>query len=130
MKDKWADKLRARFEDREDLGKERLFKEYFEPQGLDKAEVMSCFEEIEMGFHIPVGILRPSDKLTKLTERVPASNPFEWLWWLGRNEFSDQGLLEELGVRMKNKGTSNDWKLIDTFDDLVQAWCGKKPKTN
>jgi len=101
MKDRWAEKLRERFAGREDLGKQKLFEEYFEPEGLERAQVMSCFEEIEMGFHIPVGILRPSDRLTKLTERIPASNPFEWLWWLGRNEFSDQGLLEELGVRMK-----------------------------
>lgn len=127
MKDKWAEKLRARFENREDLGKERLFKKFFESEGLDRNEAFLCFEEIEINFHIPAGILRPSDSLAKLTERVPASNPFEWFWWLGRNEFSDQGLLEELDVRMRRKGNFNDWKTIETFGDLVLAWCGKSP---
>ena len=128
MKDRWAEKIRQRFADREDLGKEGIFEQFFEPAGLERTDVLSCFEEIELGFNIPVGILRPSDKLAKLTERVPASNPFEWFWWLGRNEFSDQSLLDELGARMRRAGTTNDWQLIETFGDLVCAWCGKKPK--
>ena len=89
---------------------------------------MSCFEEIEVSFNIPVGVLRPEDNLKKLTDRVPTNNPFKWFWWLGKNEFSDQNLLEELGIRMRRHGIFNDWKIINTFEDLIRAWCGEKPK--
>lgn len=128
MRDKWAEKLLKRFEGRENLGKRKLYEKYFKPQGLNEKEVMECFEEIELGYSIPVGLMRPDDKMSKLTERVPASNPFQWFLWLGKNEFSDDSLLEELNIRLKKYGTFNDWgKTIDTFNDLVRAWCGEKP---
>lgn len=128
MKDTWAETLLKRFEGRENLGKRGLYEKYFEAEGLVEKEVIGCFEEIELGYNIPVGVMRPNDKITKLTERVPASNPFQWFWWLGRNEFSDDSLLEELNIRLKRYGTFNDWKVIQTFEDLVRAWCGEKPK--
>ena len=83
-----------RFEGREDLGKEGLYKTYFEPLGLDKSEVLKCLEEIELGYEIPPGVLRPEDSMSKLNERVPTKNPIEWFLWLGRNEFAADGLVE------------------------------------
>ncbi len=126
MRDKWAETLLKRFEGREDLGKRGLYEKYFESQGLDEKDVWECFEEIESNYSIPVGILRPEDSLTKLTERVSTNNPFMWFWWLGRNEFSDDSLIEELGIRMRRYGTFDEWKVINTFEDLVRAWCGQK----
>ena len=129
MRNKWAEILLKRFEGREDLGEKRLYEEYFKFQGLNEKEVMECFEEIELSYNIPIGVMRPDDAMTKLTARVTTSNPFQWFWWLGKNEFSDDSLLEELNIRLKKYGTFNDWgKSINTFGDLVRAWCGEKPK--
>jgi hypothetical protein len=127
MRDEWAENLLKRFEGRKELGKKELYEKHFKSQNLDEKEVMECFEEIELGYNIPAGILRPEDNLTKLTNRVTTNNPLKWFWWLGKNEFSDDSLIEELGIRMKKHGTFSEWKVIETFDDLVQAWCGQKP---
>jgi hypothetical protein len=128
MRDRFTEKLLSRFEGREDLGKEGLYERYFKGKGLDKNLVLDCFEWIELDFRIPVGILRPADLMGKLTDRVTTNNPFMWFWWLGRNEFSGDNLLDELGIRLKEYGTFNEWKLIDTVNDLVCAWCGRKPQ--
>lgn len=127
MKDEWAGTILKRFEGRENLGKEELFRAYFEPQGLNEKDVLECFEQIEAGYLIPVGVLRPDDSLSKLTERVTTSNPLKWFCWLGRNEFSDDDLSAELRIRLTRYGTQNEWDAIDTFQDLILAWCGEKP---
>lgn len=124
---KRRDLLIGRFEGREDLGREGLYVTYFEPMGLDRVAVLQCLDEIELGYEIPPGILRPEDSLEKLNERVSASNPIEWLLWLGRNEFSADDLQEELNIRLSKFGTTDDWERIDTFGDLIRAWCGEKP---
>jgi hypothetical protein len=129
MRDKWVEEILKRFGGREDLGKRGLYEKYFKSQNLDEKEVLECFEEIESNYNIPVGVLRPDDSLTKLTERVSTNNPFKWFWWLGRNEFSDDSLIEELGIRMKEQGVFDDWKIINTFEDYVRAWCGQKPNS-
>jgi hypothetical protein len=127
MRDTWAEEILSRFHGREDLGRDGLFEKFFVADGLDKESALSCFEEIEMSYRIPIGILRPDDQLSKLFERAETCNPLRWLRWLGDNEFSDEGLLDELNYRMKNAGTENQWKSIETFDDLVRAWCGQGP---
>lgn len=126
MKDEWREAKLARFTGRENLGKTGLYELYFKPLGLPEKEVMECFQEIESDFEIPAGILRPEDPMTKLTDRVGTNNPLKWFWWLGRNEFSGDDLMEELGVRLRKYGTFHEWKTIDTFEDLVRAWCGQK----
>ncbi len=127
MNDEWTSAIRKRFEGREDLGKEGLYAQYFEPLSLDKKETLACFETIELGYGIPAGIMRPEDSLSKLTKRVETQNPLKWFWWLGKNEFSDDDLIEELQIRLDKYGTTNYWKRIETLEDLVSAWCGKKP---
>lgn len=116
-----------RFKDREDIGKIGLYDAFFRPLGLNKKDVFECLDEIEIGYEIPSGVLRPEDSMSKLNERVEANNPVEWFWWLGTNEFCADGLTEELQIRLRKYGTWDDWKEIETVGDLVQAWCGKKP---
>ncbi len=128
MKDKWADKLLKRFSGRKDLGKIGLYEEYYKQNGFDLKDVLSLFEEIEASYNIPVGVLRPDDEISKLTTRIPAKSLFQWLYWLGRNEFSDDGWRIELNFRLRKFGTFDCWKTIETFNDLVFAWCGKMPQ--
>jgi hypothetical protein len=128
MRDMFTEKLLSRFEGRKDLGKEGLYERYFKDEGLDKDLVLECFEDIEFDFCIPVGVLRPEDSMTKLTDRITTNNPFLWFWWLGRNEFSGDNLLDDLNWKLKQYGTSDCWKQINTVNDLVCAWCGKKPE--
>ncbi len=122
-----ASVLLERFRGREDIGKSGLYNEYFEPLGFTKNDVFECLQEIELGYEIPPGILRPDDCLSKLNERVEANNPVEWFWWLGKNEFGADGLTEELQIRLRKHGTWDEWKEINTFGELVRAWCGEKP---
>jgi hypothetical protein len=125
MKDKWADQLLQRFRNRQPLSKEQLFKDHFEPLGLSKEDVLECFDEIEFNYEIPVGLLRPDDKITKLTEGAETTNPLTWLFWRSRSEFREAELLDELNERLKLHGTAQDWTTIETFEEFVLAWCGK-----
>lgn len=127
MKDRWAEKILARFEGREDLGKKLLFEKYFKTKGLNQKEVMECFDEIELIYCIPVGVLRPKDNMTKLTEAISTYNPLQWWSWRPRSEFADAELMIELGIKLKKHGTFHLWKMINTFEDFVLAWCGEKP---
>ena len=127
MNDRFKEALLSRFEGRNDLGHRGLYEKYFKSQGLPEDEVVKCFKEVEFNFHIPVGILRPNDDMSKLMERVTTNSPLVWLWSLGRNEFRGDDLLEELNVRLTKYGTFDDWQVINSFDDLVRAWCGHKP---
>lgn len=129
MGNSFTEKLLARFEGREDLGGEGLYEKYFKAEGLDRGEVLECFSELEFNFRVPAGILRPTDSMRKLTDRVTTNNPFVWFLWLGRNEFAGDDLVDELNIRLRKYGTFNDWKQFETVEDVVRAWCGKKPKT-
>src|SRR4051794_22409276 len=127
MKDKWAERIVDRFRDRKVLSKAELYSDYFAPLGLPERDVMECLDEIEFDYSIPVGILRPDDELTKLTEAVDTNDPLRWLFWRSKSEFREAELLDELKVRLKTHGTFNDWKSINTVGDLIRAWCGQKP---
>lgn len=120
--------LLERFQGREDLGKTGLYDKFFRPLGYDEAAVQECLDEVELGYGIPPGILRPDDNLSLINERVRARNPIEWFWWVGDNEFGSDGLFEELNIRLAEHGTRDEWTSIETFGDLVRAWCGKSPE--
>ncbi len=91
-------------------------------RGLDKNDVFSCFDVFEFDFDIPVGLLRPEDDLSLLTEPPRTANPIDLLF--GGIYFRGDDLAEELSIRLKRFGSENDWKSITTFDELVRAWCG------
>lgn len=101
MTDKWVETLLKRFEGRKDLGKKGLYEKYFKPQDLAEKEVMECFDEIEFDYRIPVGILRPEDNMTKLTEAVSTNNPFKWLFWRSRSEFREADLMDEFECKIE-----------------------------
>lgn len=128
MSDAWRKQILARFEGREILSRSVLFEKFFKRLGLRESEVMECFDEIERDYSIPVGILRPDDSITKLTDPIPTNNPFRWFSWQPRSEFTHSELMIELGIKLKQHGTGRDWKFIDTFDDFVRAWCGQRPE--
>jgi hypothetical protein len=68
MKNKWSEAFLLQFKAREDIGKEELYEKYFKKFGLGKSEVFECFKFIEDEIGVSVGILRPHDNLSKLTE--------------------------------------------------------------
>lgn len=121
--------LLERFQGRDDLGKIGLYETFFRSLGYPESDVLECLDEVELGFGIPPGVLRPEDPMRLLSERVHANNPIEWFWWVGDNEFGSDGLFEELQIRLVKHGTQKEWKLIETFGDLVRAWCGEHRET-
>jgi hypothetical protein len=70
----WRAEMLRRFADREDIGKEELYKRYF--ADLPKEDVLKCLELIEFEYELPAGLLRPAGRLEKLFEPVASKN-----WW-------------------------------------------------
>lgn len=124
---KWLAAIRARFADKEDIGRECVFERYFAKEGLPKEDVFECFDLIETEYGYIGGLLRPEDSLDKLFEPVSTKNPFHWAGY--RIMAGDRQLWfgEELDKRMRKHGTYGAWPRINTIGDFVRAWCGREP---
>src|SRR5438046_2951640 len=123
----WHESFLKRFAERKDIGKDRLYAEYFMEDNLPKKEVLECLSLIESEYDLPAGLLRPDDKLTKLFEPVKTKNPLLWLIYQTRAEDRKSELNYELAKRMHQHGILGRWSKIDTIGEFIHAWCGKIP---
>jgi hypothetical protein len=119
--------LLARFSDREAMSKDQLFQRYWKPSGLDRTEVLELLSLIEEAYGIPAGLVRPSDPIDKLTDRVT-----EKRWWRGPIHDVIAGdrqfwLQEEFGRKLKKYGLSKKVAKVETINELVMLWCGQIP---
>ncbi len=121
----WHKSFLSRFADREDIGKDKLYKEYF--SDLPKEEVTEFFDLIEFEYEIPAGLLRPDDEASKLFDPVPRKGVWHWFFYDTREGDSQIEITNQLVKREKLYGTYEKWK-IDTVDDLIRCWCGQKPR--
>jgi len=116
--------LLARFADRETLNHDDLYQLCCLKHKLNQVEVFELFALIEEAYKIPAGLLRPSDQIVTLTRRVP-----EKRWWKGPFHDVVAGdrefwLQEELDEKLQQYGLWDRVTQINTFDELVHAWCG------
>ena len=121
------DALRRRFGDREDLGKDGLYTQYYFATDLPKEVVLELLELIEVEYDLSPGLLRPEDNLSKLVEPIATRNPWRWLVYRTAGEDRQSELNYQLAKRMRQYGTVRAWSKFETVDDLVRAWCGLKP---
>src|SRR5947207_14735394 len=97
--------LLVRFGERDVLSKEELYDHFWADKGLDRTEVIGLFDLIEEAYDIPAAILRPTDAIAMLTDRVPEKH-----WWRGPIHAVIAGdrqfwVQEELGYKLKTYGT-------------------------
>ena len=123
---RWQDVIRSRFGEREDLGADELYEQYWAVTGLPKAKVLECLELIETEYQLAAGILRPEDSLDLLFDAVSTRNPLKW--FLSQPAIEDRAseINHQLAKRMEESGTLGTWRSIETVDDLIRAWCGQK----
>lgn len=128
----WEQAMLERFKGRENLSFEQLFKQYFVRTELPKDQVLQCLQLLEAEYRIPIGVLRPEDKLDKLFKPVTARTPWQWLVFRTREGDSETEINYELGKRMRRAGTTGAWSDTNRFGDitildLLRAWCGLTP---
>lgn len=126
----WTSVMRSRFSDREMFSRDQCYEVHFAPLGLPKEKVLECLDIIEFEFEVPVGLLRPTDRLlSTLFAEVPTRNPWKLLVYRMREGDSQSELQYELNKRLRRYGTLGPWKNIDieTIEDLLRAWCGERP---
>lgn len=123
----WRRTLLSRFADRGDLGKVKVYQQYWAE--FPEQDIMELFELLEVEYQLSPGLLRPADRLNKLLEPVATVNPLKWLVYRARTEDSTTELNYRLGKRQQRYGTQRAWQQagIATLDDLVRAWCGQLP---
>jgi hypothetical protein len=119
--------LLARFGERDVLTKDELYLRYWADEGVNQAEVVQLLDLIEEAYSIPSGVLRPSDPIEMLTDRVPEKH-----WWRGPVHDVIAGdrqfwLQEELVRKLKQYGTYDKIARVNTVGELVLAWCGFSP---
>lgn len=121
------DALRSRFGDREDIGKEGLYARYYAATDFPKAALLELLELIEFEYDLSPGVLRPEDKLSKLVEPIPTKHPWRWMVYQTAAGDRQNELSYQLAKRMRKSGTLEAWSQIETVDDLIRAWCGRRP---
>lgn len=126
----WQAQMRSRFSDREDIGRDQVYELFFAPAGLPRADVLDLLTFIEIEFDIPAGLLRPTDRLEKLTKPVKPDGVWQWQVYQVRSGDAQFAIDEALTKRLKRFGTAETWQKIETVADLVRAWCGKMPLAN
>ena len=124
---RWHQRLLQRLTDRIDLGKDRLYDEYFAKQLLPQEQVLNCLSLLESEYQISTGLLRPKDSLEILFNRVPAKNPLLWLVYRTREDDSRSEINYQLGKRIRKYRLDVQSSQIRTLEDLVKVWCGKSP---
>jgi len=124
---RWHQRLLQRPTDRIDLGKDRLYDEYFAKQLLPQEQVLNCLSLLESEYQISTGLLRPKDSLEILFNRVPAKNPLLWLVYRTREDDSRSEINYQLGKRIRKYRLDVQSSQIRTLEDLVKVWCGKSP---
>jgi hypothetical protein len=110
-----AARLRARFADRPDLGREAAIGELWASLPADR--VAELAELVEEEFSISFGLLRPDDNMARLTGSLEVGNPLTWLW----AEAALEDAVSELNYRFAKRGGSR--RQFHTIRDLVEAWC-------
>jgi hypothetical protein len=76
---RWFAGIRARFDDREDIGRQAVYERLFAEEGLPKNEVFEIFDFIESEYGPIAGLLRPQDNLVeKFFTPVKTNNPLRW----------------------------------------------------
>lgn len=124
---KWTNEMRSRFSDRELLSRDKCIELYFEPLGVPREMALECLKLLEFEFEVPIGLLRPADKLSELFRPVKTMNPWKWLFYRTREEDSQSELNYQLSKRLRQLGTFELWENIETIEEFVRAWCGEKP---
>lgn len=125
--DNWKAAIRSRFDGREDLTKREFYRRFYSSSDIPQEKILECLGFIEEEYEFPVGLLRPTDKLTKLFAPVTTKNPWRWLLYRMKEGDSQSEIEYELAKRQRRQGTVGTWSRLDTLDDLIRAWCGQTP---
>jgi len=115
--------LLARFGGRPVLPRRELINLFRAGEPFDEEKMSPLFALLEEIYRIPAGVLRPSDDINLLVERVP-----ERRWWRGPVHDVIAGdrqfwLQEELARQTKGRPEKDEIGEIKTVLDLVRAWC-------
>ena len=122
----WHSAITDYFAQRESLSPAELCARYF-PTNPSHA-VIECLSLLSDEIGVPIGKLRPTDEISFLIMPLSAKN--SWYKMLYETKAGDiqLELTTNLQKRLKDFGTDNYWRQIDTVADFVQAWCGETPK--
>jgi hypothetical protein len=116
-----ATRLRQRFADREDLGREGVVTAHW--GHLPQGPLQELLDLIESEFSIPAGLLRPDDPIGKLVAPFSIQNPMTWLWAEAALEDAASELNWRFAKRMLGAGV-DPWAVpVSTIGHLVQLWC-------
>ena len=117
----WQEWINERFGDRLALPREDAIRKFW--IDLPRAELEEFFQFIEIEYGLDVRLLRPDDKVDRLTAPIRTKNP--WRWYLVEPRIEDAGseLNYQLWKRAKQRGLC-DFAPVSTLGEYVRIWCG------
>jgi hypothetical protein len=111
--------IRARFPERETLERQDALMRFW--GGLPPAAVEELADLLEEEYGLPFGFFRPSDRVYWLSEHLPLTRWWSWLWAEAALEDALTTLSYELGKRAGNAAID---ARTATLGELATAWCG------
>jgi hypothetical protein len=120
----WQEWIQERFGDRSTLSRDEAVRSFW--SDLPETELAEFFELIEDEYHLNVGLLRPDDKLDRLTAPIRTKNPLRWFLIEPRIEDAASELNFQLVKRADRAGLA-DHLPVFTVGQYARVWCGLKP---
>ncbi|MGH9409320.1 MAG: hypothetical protein ACRD1V_07680 [Vicinamibacterales bacterium] len=90
--------------------------------GITSQDVEKLAELLEVEIGIPVGLLRPDDRLSEVFAPFTVGNPVTWMMAEMRLEDGLTEVRHELFKRLTGRG--GPAPTLETVRDLFRAWCG------
>jgi hypothetical protein len=120
----WREWIQERFGDRPALPRDEAVQAFW--SDLSQTKLAEFFELIEDEYHLDVGLLRPDDKLDRLTASIKTKNPLRWFSVEMRIEDAASELNYQIVKRAENAGLA-DHLPVCTVGQYARVWCGLKP---
>ena len=117
----WREWLKERFGDRSKLTREEAKHALW--SDLPQTQLEEFFELIEMEYGLDAGLLRPEDKLDRLTASIKTKNPLRWYAVEPRIEDAASELNYQIVKRAQEAGLSECLPVF-TVGEYVRVWCG------
>jgi hypothetical protein len=119
--------FQRRFPGRTILSLDELYHQHFGGDALPRPDCDEVLTLLANELAMPVGLLRPNDKMAEILEPAHSGNPLRWIEEWTRAADGKSELNDRIRRRLSEKGTLDDWRELPTVGDVVRAWCGRMP---
>lgn len=124
---RWRDKHAERFRGRAVKTVEEIARAEEPPFSTADVEALALAVRDEFG--VELGSLRADDPIELLVSPPSAGlNPLRWMVYESWSRDAANSIHARLAARLREYGTHAEWPVVRTAEELLLAWCGRRPR--